>query len=222
MVLPRVSNQESFIEKYRLKRAGCMSSNQNLGPIVLEGRFVRLEPLRRYHADQLYEAGRNLDWEWMLGPLRNKDAVDQRIEEGLRLEERDEAYAFAVFIKQEERVVGSTAYLAINAERKRAEIGSTWYSPGMWGTAVNPECKLLLLKHAFEDWAAVRVELGADSNNVHSQHAILKLGAKLEGRLRNYRIRPDGTVGDTILYSIIDKEWPDVKSKLLSRLKSFQ
>ncbi len=199
-----------------------MSRNQNLGPTTLEGRFVRLEPLRPGHADQLYEAGRNLDWAWMLGPLRTKESVDQRIGEGLKLEERDEAYAFAVVLKKEVRVVGSTAYLSIMAKRKRAEIGSTWYSPNMWGTAVNPECKFLLLKHAFEDWEAVRVELGTDSNNVHSQHAILKLGAKLEGRLRNYRIRPDGTVGDTMLYSIIDNEWPDVKSKLLGRLKSFQ
>jgi RimJ/RimL family protein N-acetyltransferase len=217
-----MEDQETFIEKISLPADGCMSSNQNLGPTILDGKFVRLEPVRPSQADQLYEAGRNLEWAWMLGPLRTKEAVDQRIDEGLRLEERDEAYAFAVFIKQEGRVVGSTAYLAINAKRKRAEIGSTWYSPSMWGTAVNPECKFLLLKHAFEDWAAVRVELGTDSNNVHSQHAILKLGTKLEGRLRNYRIRPDGTVGDTMLYSIIDKEWPDVKSKLLGRLKSFQ
>jgi len=73
----------------------------------------------------------------MLGPLRTKEAVDQRIDEGLRLEERDEAYAFAVIIKQGARVIGSTAYLSINAKRKRAEIGSTWYSPNMWGTAEN-------------------------------------------------------------------------------------
>jgi N-acetyltransferase len=199
-----------------------MSSNQNLGPIVLEGRFVRLEPLRPTHADQLYDAGRNLEWEWILGPLRTKETVDQRIGDGLKLEERDEAYAFAVVLKKKVRVVGSTAYLSIKTKYKRAEIGSTWYSPEMWGTMVNPECKFLLLKRAFEDWGAVRVELGTDSNNVHSQHAILKLGAKLEGRLRNYRVRPDGTVGDTMLYSIIDKEWPDVKSKLLGRLKSFQ
>jgi N-acetyltransferase len=199
-----------------------MSSNQNLGPTTLQGRFVPLEPLRPGHSDQLYEAGRNLEWAWMLGPLRTKEAVDQRIGDGLKLEERDEAYAFAVVIKQEERVVGSTAYLSINAKYKRAEIGSTWYSPNMWGTAVNPECKFLLLKHAFEDWGAVRVELGTDSNNLHSQRAILKLGAKLEAKLRNYAIRPDGTVRDTMLYSIIDKEWPDVKSKLLGRLKSFQ
>jgi N-acetyltransferase len=199
-----------------------MSSNQNLGPIILEGQFVRLEPLRRNHADRLYEASLNLDWAWMLGPLRTREAVDQRIDDGLRLEERDEAYAFAVIIKQGERLVGSTAYLSIKAKYKRAEIGSTWYSPDLWGTMVNPECKLLLLKHAFEDWGAVRVELGTDSNNVHSQRAILKLGAKLDGRLRNYRVRPDGTVGDTMLYSIIDKEWPSVKAKLLARLKSYQ
>jgi N-acetyltransferase len=104
-----------------------MSSNQNLGPTTLEGRFVCLEPLRPGHADQLYAAGRNLDWAWMLGPLRTKEAVVHRISEGLKLEERDEAYAFAVFIKQEERVIGSTAYLSINAKRKRGEIGSTWY-----------------------------------------------------------------------------------------------
>ena len=90
------------------------------------------------------------------------------------------------------------------------------------GNRGNPECKFLLLKHAFEDWRAVRVELGTDSNNAHSQRAILKLGAKFEGKLRNYGIRPDGTVRDSMLYSIIDKEWPKVKSKLLWRLQSFQ
>ncbi len=158
----------------------------------------------------------------MLGPLRTREAVDRRIDEGQRLEERDEAYAFAVVLKKEGRVIGSTAYLSIKARYKRAEIGSAWYSPSMWGTAVNPECKFLLLKHAFEDWGAVRVELGTDSNNVHSQRAILKLGAKFEGKLRNYGIRPDGTVRDSMLYSIIDKEWPEVKSKLLWKLQTFQ
>jgi N-acetyltransferase len=82
---------------------------------------------------------------------------------------------------------------------------------------VNPECKYLLLKHAFDDWGAVRIQLGTDVNNVHSQRAILKLGAKLEGKLRNHGIRPDGTVRDALLYSIIASEWPEVKSKLLAR-----
>ena len=87
---------------------------------------------------------------------------------------------------------------------------------------MNPECKFLLLKRAFEDWGAVRVELGTDSNNVHSQRAILKLGAKFEGRLRNYGIRPEGKARDAMLYSIIDREWSEVKSKLLAQFQTFQ
>ena len=87
---------------------------------------------------------------------------------------------------------------------------------------VNPECKYLLLKHAFQDWGAVRIQLGTDANNLHSQGAILKLGAKFEGILRNHGIRPDGSVRDAHLYSIIVSEWPEVKANLLARIESFK
>jgi len=189
-----------------------------LGPCVLEGSFVRLEPLRPRHTQSILEASKSLDWEWFLGPLRTKSAVRSRISDGIRAERRDEAYAFAVRLKKEDRIVGSTAYLTVVSKHKRAEIGSTWYSPDVWGTVVNPECKYLLLKHAFEDWGAVRIQLGTDVNNIHSQMAILKLGAKLEGTLRNHGIRPDGSVRDALLYSIISSEWPDVKRGLLARI----
>ena len=87
---------------------------------------------------------------------------------------------------------------------------------------MNPECKFLLLKHAFEDWGAIRVQLGTDANNVHSQRAILKIGAKFEGKLRNYGIRPDGSVREaTMLYSIISSEWPMVKKGLEARIENF-
>ena len=87
---------------------------------------------------------------------------------------------------------------------------------------MNPECKLLLLKHAFEDWGAVRVQLCTDANNVHSQRAILKLGARFEGRLRNHGIRPDGSVREeAMLYSIISREWPTVKKGLETRIEDF-
>jgi RimJ/RimL family protein N-acetyltransferase len=197
-------------------------NDQNLGPCTLEGRFVRLEPLREEHADALFEAGRNLDWGWMLGPLRTKESVDLRIAEGLERERRNEEYGLVVVLKKNGRVIGSTAYLSIVAKHKRLEVGSTWYSPEYWGTVVNPECKYLLLKHAFEDWGAVRIQLGTDVNNVRSQRAILKLGAKLEGRLRNHGIRPDGSVRDALLYSIVASEWPEVKSRLHARIKSLQ
>ena len=93
---------------------------------------------------------------------------------------------------------------------------------GPVGTVVNPECKYLLLKHAFQDWGAVRIQLGTDANNLHSQGAILKLGAKFEGILRNHGIRPDGSVRDAHLYSIIVSEWPEVKANLLARIESFK
>jgi len=191
-----------------------------LGPCILEGELVRLEPLRKTHAEPLFEAARTLDWEWFLTPLRTKSDVYRRIAQGTKSERRDEAYAFAVRLKGG-RIVGSTSYLNVVTKQKRAEIGATWYAPDSWGTAVNPECKLLLLRHAFEDWGAVRVQLVTDVNNHHSQRAILKLGAVFEGKLRNYGIRPDGSKRDTMVYSITESEWPAVKSKLFSRLEKF-
>ncbi len=195
-------------------------SGQNIGPCILEGRFVRIEPLRKNHASTLFEAGKNLDWAWMLVALSSIEAVKQRIEDGLKAEERNEEYPFIVTLKKEERVIGSTSYLQVSTRHRRAEIGSTWYSPDVWGTAVNPECKYLLLKHAFEDWNAVRIQLGTHANNVHSQRAILKLGAKFEGRLRNHGILPDGSIRDAMLYSIIASEWPEIRSRLLKRIES--
>jgi hypothetical protein len=96
-----------------------------LGPCTLEGTFVRLEPLRKRHAEALFEAGRALDWAWFLGPLRTREAVGSRIADGLKAERRDAEYAFAVVLKEESRVIGSTAYLAVVGKHKRAEIGST-------------------------------------------------------------------------------------------------
>lgn len=139
----------------------------------------------------------------------------------MRAEEKNEEYAFAVRLKGDARVVGSTAYFGIVPKHKRIEIGYTWYSTDAQGTVVNPECKFLLLKHGFEDWGALRVQLGTDANNIHSQHAILKLGAKFEGKLRNHGIRRDGSVRDMMLYSIISSEWPAVKKGLEARIESF-
>ncbi len=192
------------------------------GPCSLDGRFVRLEPLRENHTDAIWEVAREMDWGLMLRPLGSREAVVQRIRDGLKMEEKNEEFAFAVITKPGNRVVGSTAYLNVVSEHRRLEIGSTWYGDDVWGTAVNPECKLLLLKHAFEDCHAVRVQLGTHVENVQSQRAILKLGAKFEGRLRSHGIMPDGTARDAFLYSIIASEWPEVKARLLCRLDSFE
>jgi RimJ/RimL family protein N-acetyltransferase len=193
-------------------------ANKTLGPVGLEGVFVRLEPLRLNHAEGLLVAARNLDWGWFLYPLRTKEDVQRRIVEGLAAEERDEAYAFAVRLRESGSVVGSTSYFGIVARHKRVEIGSTWYTTDVQGTAVNPECKYLLLKHAFEDWGARRIQFTTDINNARSQRAILKLGAKFEGRLRNHAIRADGSLRDSMVYSILPDEWPAVKAGLLARI----
>lgn len=157
----------------------------------------------------------------MVGPLPSREAVDRRIAFGLTAEKRDDEYAFAVIRKGRGTVIGSTSYLAVNSRHKRAEIGSTWYSPDLWGTVVNPECKFLLLRHAFEEWGAVPIQLVTDERNVHSQRAILKLGTKFEGRLRNYGIMPDGSARNAMLYSIVASEWPEVKARLLARIDAF-
>ena len=197
-------------------------TNCNLGPCTLEGKFVRLEPLRDSHAPGILKAAAGVDWTGLESQLKTRLEVDTRIDSGLKAEEKGEEYAFAVVKKEENRTIGSTAYFDVVQRHKRVTIGHTWYSPEMQGMVVNPESKFLLLCHAFEDWGAARVQLGAHVNNVHSQKAILKLGAKFEGRLRSYLIMPDGTPRDLLRYSIIAGEWPVVKSNLLSRIDKFE
>jgi len=204
------------LRKYNLQDQ--LRSNERLGPRVLEGTFVRLEPLREGHAAALTAAAEKLDWGWFLRPLRTKADVDKRIFDGLKAEGEDEAYAFAVLTKKDSRVVGSTSYLQVVAAHKRTEIGSTWYTSDTQGTKVNPECRYLLLKHAFEDWGAERVQFTTDANNLRSQHAILKLGAKFEGKLRNDKRRTDGSMRESMVYSIIANEWPGVREGLLARI----
>jgi RimJ/RimL family protein N-acetyltransferase len=157
----------------------------------------------------------------MLNDGRTKKGMDEWIELALRAEERGAEYPFTVFSREDLSILGSTRYMEVRPAQRGVEIGWTWYTSRVWGTAVNPECKFLLLRHAFEDWGALRVQLKTDSDNVHSQNAILKLGAKFEGRLRNHRIRLDGSTGDTMMYSITREEWDNgVKASLSSRVAS--
>ena len=191
---------------------------QRLGPSTLKGDLVNLAPLRTEHAMALLEAAGKLDWGWFLNPLHTKEEIDARISWGLRAEKRNEAYAFAVRQNDTGHIVGSTSYLDISPKDKKVEIGSTWYVSGAQGTKVNPESKYLLLGRAFDDWGANRVQFTTDANNLHSQRAILKLGAKLEGKLRSDRVRKDGTLRDSMVYSILASEWPEIKRNLHRRV----
>jgi RimJ/RimL family protein N-acetyltransferase len=191
----------------------------NLGPVTLDGRHVRLEPLRPAHADGLLAVGGDEElWTWMPERLTSKPAVERFIQAAMKAEAAGTDYAFAVIESKTGRVIGSTRFLDVVAAHKGCEIGWTWYTKDVWATKVNPECKLLLLRHAFETWGAIRVQLKTDHMNVRSQAAIKKLGAQHEGVLRNHRIRPDGTLRHTVMFSITKDEWPAVKAKLLERI----
>jgi RimJ/RimL family protein N-acetyltransferase len=125
---------------------------------------------------------------------------------------------WALVLKETGEAVGVSGYLEIRPPHRGLEVGRTWIGKAHQGTRVNPESKYLLLRHAFEDLGAVRVQLKTDLNNLQSQRAIEKLGARREGVLRKYQTRSNGTIRDTVVYSVIAEEWPAVKTGLEARL----
>ena len=193
-----------------------------LGPVVLEGSQVRLEPLDRRHADDLAVAAADpLIWRWLPVQVNSREDLEHWIDDALAAAAAGTERAFAVIDLRTGRAVGSTRYMDIAPAHKGVEVGWTWYGRDAWGSAVNPESKLLLLGHAFEDWGAIRLYLKTDSLNERSRAAIAKLGAKYEGDLRNHRIRPDGSYRHSSHYSILDSEWPEVKEGLERRVAAF-
>ena len=191
-----------------------------LGPVTLTGKHIRLEPMRPAHALALLEAGRAAEiWEWMPSRPLDPAVMEGWLQTAMQAEATGREYPFVVIHVATGRLVGSTRYLEVHENDRNVEIGWTWYAPDTWGGVVNPEAKYLLMRHAFEDWGAIRVALKTDIRNLHSQAAIKKLGAKYEGMLRNQRIRPDGSYRDTVIFSVIESEWPAVKARLEARLR---
>jgi RimJ/RimL family protein N-acetyltransferase len=193
----------------------------NPTPVVLYGDAVKLEPLDTSHADDLLAAGADPEiWRYM--PIAQPDTVAQVrkwIDEAWRLAATGEQLPFAIVDPETGRAVGSTRYLDIHRNWRTLEIGWTWLAASVQRSAVNTEAKLMLLKHAYEDQGALRVQFKTDARNLRSQQAIERLGAVKEGVLRKYRIAHDGYVKDGVYYSILDDEWPVVKERLVARLK---
>lgn len=188
----------------------------DLTPIALEGKLARLEPLSEAHVSELAEVGLEPDiWRHMLyGNIDSEDKLRGFVLSLLAMQAKGEALPFAVIDRSTGKAIGCTRYMAIDIRNRGLEIGGTWYGPRYQRTGVNTECKYLLLRHAFEVWGCIRAQLKTDLNNVRSQAAIERIGAVKEGVLRNHMIRPDGTVRDSVMYSIIDAEWPGVKARL--------
>jgi RimJ/RimL family protein N-acetyltransferase len=187
-------------------------------PVILRGDRVQLVPMEEAHAEGLYEAGRFPEiWAVTQGGITSLEDAESYIHKSL-----DQAGAVPFVIKElaTGRLLGCTKLFDISPVNRNLEIGSTWLTPTVWRTAVNTECKYLLLRHCFETLGTIRVQLKTDSRNTRSQQAIERLGAVKEGILRNHMILPDGYVRDSVYYSILDREWPGVKTRLESYLNA--
>ncbi|HWA26217.1 MAG TPA: GNAT family protein [Lacunisphaera sp.] len=190
-------------------------------PVKLDGRFVRLEPLAMRHASGLLAAAAApAIWTYLPVPQPETLAdVKKLIAEALRGQKTGLEVPFVTIRRADKRVVGSTRYLDIRRPHRALEIGWTWLAADAQRTPVNTEAKYLMLRHAFEVQGAVRVQLKTDARNEQSRRAILGLGAVFEGILRNYQTRAhDEYVRNTAMYSITQKEWPDVKARLEAKL----
>ncbi|MGR9090043.1 MAG: GNAT family N-acetyltransferase [Gammaproteobacteria bacterium] len=184
-------------------------------PTVLSGRHVTLEPLARSHADELAAATRDGDlWKLWYTHIPAPEAVGDYIDAALELREHAGAMPFAVRHNNSGVVVGSTRYLNVDESHHRLEIGNTWYARRVQRTALNSECKLLLLQHAFEALDAIAVEFRTHWHNRASRAAIVRLGAKQDGVLRQHQRAPDGSYRDTVVFSILNSEWPAVRRAL--------
>ena len=192
-------------------------------PLTLEGKYVRLAPLKLSHLNELYEAASDKSlWLWTINVVENREDMLRYIETALGEFERKISLPFVTIEKSSGKIIGSTRFGNLDARHRKAEIGWTWINPRWQRTNVNTEAKLLMLTHAFEIWKCVRVELKTDVLNEKSRTAIRRLGAKEEGVLRQHQITDAGRFRDTVYFSIIDSEWHSVKDDLQSKLRSFQ
>ena len=182
-------------------------------PVVMTGKFVRLEPMTEAHVPALAEIGVGRDfWHFMLyGDMQTEADMRNWV---LDILSRKGDVPFVAIQLSSGRVAGATRYLNVLPKDRGLEIGGTWYGLDFQRTAVNTEAKYLLLKHAFETLGAIRVQLKTDLRNIRSQTAIERIGGVKEGVLRNHMILPDGTIRHSVFYSILDAEWEAVKARL--------
>ena len=189
-------------------------------PVILTGKVVRLEPLCEAHIPGLALAGRDESiWKYMLYPaLTSAESMAAWVRDMLGRQQAGTDLPFTVIQLAMGGVAGATRFLEMRPLHRSLEIGGTWFALDFQRTAVNTECKYLMLKYAFEEMNCVRVQFKADARNQRSIRAIERLGAVREGVLRNHYILEDGTFRDSVYFSILDREWPWVKRRLEQRL----
>jgi len=194
-----------------------LNTTPAISPFSLEGRYVRLEPLRPEHATVLWEVAKDhladlFQWiPYQLNSLEDFQAFNRQV---LEEQARGLTIPFSTVERGSNQVVGTTRFMNMDLANRKVEIGSTWIAPRWQRTAVNTEAKYLMLCHAFEVWKCLRVELKTDALNQRSRQAILRLGAKEEGTLRKHMLTYNGRQRDSVYFSILDTEWPSVKARL--------
>jgi N-acetyltransferase len=198
-----------------------LSTTPAISPFSLEGRHVRLDPLRPEHASVLWEIAKDhlADlFQWIPYRLQSLEDFEKFNRQVLDEQVRELTVPFATVERASNAVVGTTRFMNMDLANRKVEIGSTWIAPPWQRTVVNTEAKYLMLRHAFEVWKCLRVELKTDALNLRSRQAILRLGAREEGTLRKQMLTYDGRQRDSVYFSILDTEWPEVKGRLLSKL----
>jgi RimJ/RimL family protein N-acetyltransferase len=192
-----------------------MSDFMNVEPVTLEGKWARLEPIGHEHAADLVVAGGDRAiWRYIPHDPSSPDAMKAWIDGSIADREAGVSLRFAIVDRASGRAVGSTTLFDIRRQDRGIEIGWTWLGPDSQRTAINTECKYLLLRHCFETLGAIRVQLKTHRLNFKSRRAIERIGAQFEGILRNHVIMPDGTYRDSAYYSVIESEWLAVKRHL--------
>jgi RimJ/RimL family protein N-acetyltransferase len=191
-----------------------------LTPVLLEDAYVALEPLTPDHAPALEAAAADGElWKLWFTSAPGYGETAGYIAKALAGQQAGLMLPFAVREKSSGEIVGSTRFYDYVDDPRRTAIGYTWYAKRWQKSHLNTACKRLLLQHAFESWGCVAVEFHTDHRNLDSQRAIERLGAQREGVLRNHKRRPDGSLRNTVCYSVIDSEWPDVSRWLALRLE---
>jgi len=221
--LRRVSNHEQIVVassfETRFKRSAPQDEEKGylvtwLEPVSLRGPHARLEPLSQHHCDGLIEAVNDGElWKLWYTFVPRAEDMKKEIDRRLSLQAAGSMLPFTV-LDGDGKIAGMTTYMNVDTPNRRVEIGSTWYAQRVQRSAVNTQCKLLLLTHAFEKRDCIAVEFRTHFFNHQSRRGIERLGAKQDGILRNHQIAPNGTLRDTVVYSIIASEWPTVKAHL--------
>jgi RimJ/RimL family protein N-acetyltransferase len=196
-----------------------IESHPILSPIKLLGEAVILEPLSSSHFERLCAVGLDEDvWRWMPVIVHTSQELVAWLEQALEEQRKGTGLPWTIIDRSSGQVVGSTRFGNIDLSHRRVEIGWTWIARSWQRTRVNTEAKYLMLRHAFESLGCIRVEFKTDALNQRSRNALLRIGAREEGTLRRHIITSTGRLRDTVYFSVIDSEWPDVKARLEAKL----